>query len=158
MTIREYREQDREVLKEITAICFEGVSIDQNIQKIAGLINGKDWTWRKKRHIDADIAADPAGVFVAEADGRCIGYVTTRVDRATKVGSIPNLAVLPEHRKGGIGRKLMDTAVARLKTEGMECVRIETLDQNAVGRHFYPAYGFTEVARQLHYFKKIAGA
>lgn len=157
MTIRGYRDSDREGLKEITVVCFDGVSIDQNIENLFGQIAGRGWAWRKERQIADDIAANPTGVFVAETDGRCIGYITTRVDHATKVGSIPNIAVLPAHRNGGIGRKLMDRAIAYLRSDGMAYVRIETLDQNAVGQHFYPSHGFKEVARQIHYIRRIKG-
>jgi len=63
--IRKYRPQDLEKLKEITAICFEGVSIDRNIEKKFGPIGEHDWRWRKLRHIDADVEGQNAeGVFV----------------------------------------------------------------------------------------------
>ena len=51
MTIRNYREGDREALRTITEICFVGVSIDKNMENRFGPIGGKDWTWRKKRQI-----------------------------------------------------------------------------------------------------------
>ncbi len=155
MKIRACQETDRQDLKDITIICFDGVSIDQNAEERLGLIAGKDWAWRKERQIDDDIAANPSGIFVAEADGKPVGYITTRVDQATKVGRIPNLGVLPAYRSSGIGRKLMDKAFAYLRSEGMEYVRIETLDQNAVGQRFYPSCGFIEVARQIHYIKRL---
>lgn len=158
MTVRQYQESDHEALREITAVCFDGVSIDQNIEKLFGRVAGKDWAWRKKRHIDDDIDRHPDGIFVAELDNRAVGYVTTRADHATGIGAIPNLAVLPAHRRAGLGAKLMDEAIAHLKSVGMECVRIETLDQNAVGRHFYPKLGFTEAARQIHYVMRLDGA
>ena len=37
----------------------------------------------------------------------------------------------------------------------MTYARIETLDQNDVGAHFYPDFGFQEVARQIHYIMPI---
>ena len=155
MIIRKYKDSDREALKEITAICFDGVSIDRNIEKCYGRIAGKDWRWRKKRHIDADVEANATGVFVAEDDGMTVGYITTRIDQESKIGWIPNLSVLPETQKMGVGRKLIDTAIDYCKSQGMEYVRIETLDQNDVGLHFYTKYGFQEVARQVHYIMPI---
>ena len=101
MTIREYRESDREHVKEITVICFDGVSIDQNMEKLFGQIAGKDWKWRKARQVGADIAANPAGTFVAETAGRPVGYVTTRVDHATNVGGILHIAVLQRTANAG---------------------------------------------------------
>ena len=155
MEIRHYRPSDLETLKTITAICFEGVSIDQNIEKLYGLIDGKDWKWRKKRHIDADAEIHAPGILVAEADGQVVGYISTRIDPATKVGGIPNYAVLTAYQKQGIGRKLLEAAVAYMVSEGMRYARIETLAQNEVGTRFYPQFGFQEVARQVHYVMPI---
>ena len=149
--IRKYQAADREVVKEIAIICFDGVSLDQNIEKLYGHIAGKDWKWRKGRQIEDDLDTNPIGVFVAEDGGKVIGYITTRVNSTSKMGRIPNLGVLPAHQGGGIGRKLIETAIAYLKDEGMEHVRIETLEQNVVGSHFYPSCGFKEVGRQIHY-------
>ena len=156
MSIRPYRQSDLETLKTITAICFDGVCIDQNIELLYGLIHGKNWRWRKKRHIDDDAAVNAAGIFVAEVDGQIVGYVSTRVDADAKVGGIPNFAVLPAYQQRGIGRKLLEKAVEYLAAEGMHYARIETLAQNEVGAHFYPKFGFQEVARQVHYVMPIA--
>ena len=154
--IRKYRPQDLEKLKEITAICFEGVSIDRNIEKKFGPIGEHDWRWRKLRHIDADVEGQNAeGVFVYEVDGQVVGYITARVDRGSKIGWIPNLAVIPEHREEGLGKLLMQTALDYLRDQGMECAKIETLAQNPIGSHFYPSVGFEEVARQIRYVKRL---
>lgn len=156
MKIRPYRPSDLETLKTITSICFDGVCIDQNIEQLYGLIHGKDWRWRKERHIDDDVEINAAGVLVAESDGQIVGYVSTRVDTATRIGGIPNFAVLPAFQQQGIGRRLLEEAVACLAGQGMRYARIETLAQNEVGSHFYPNFGFQEVARQVHYVMPIA--
>ena len=155
MKIRPFRPSDLETLKTITAICFDGVSIDQNIEQLHGLIHGKDWRWRKKRHIDDDAAVNAAGILVAEVDGQIVGYISSRVDPATRIGGIPNFAVLPAFQQHGIGRRLLEEAVAYLAAEGMTYARIETLDQNDIGAHFYPDFGFQEVARQINYIMPI---
>ncbi|MEZ4734252.1 MAG: GNAT family N-acetyltransferase [Caldilineaceae bacterium] len=151
MRIRQFREADREAIKTITAICFEGVAIDHAMEERYGLIDGKDWRYRKVRHIDADIAANAEGIFVAEAEGQVIGYITTRIDPDTKVGGIPNLGVLPAYRGQGLGRQLIETATAYAKEQGMLYLRIETLAHNPIGQYLYPSCGFQEVARQIHY-------
>ncbi len=155
MNIRPFQEADRAAIKAITAISFEGVGIDYNIEQRYGVINDMDWQSRKVRHIDADIAANAAGIFVAEEAGEVIGYVTTRIDQASKIGSIPNLGVLPAHRGAGLGRQLIETATAYVKAEGMSYLRIETLDQNPIGQYLYPSSGFEEIARQIHYIKPL---
>ncbi len=155
MEIRRFRPSDLETLKTITAICFDGVCVDQNIEQLYGLVHGRDWRWRKKRHIDDDAEINAVGILVAELDGQIVGYVSTRVDQGARIGGIPNFAVLPEFQQRGIGRRLLEEAVAYLAAQGMTYARIETLDQNDVGAHFYPDFGFQEVARQIHYIMPI---
>ena len=134
--IRKFRGSDLDALKEITAVCFDGVSIDHNIEKMFGQIDGKNWQWRKVRHIDVDVAANTDGIFVAEEDGEVIGYITARVDHEGKIGWIPNISVRPEHQKRGLGRRLLQRALDYFRAEGMQIARIETLVQNEVGQRF----------------------
>ena len=84
------------------------------------------------------------------------GYITTRINRSTQIGGIPNLAVLPQFQRRGIGRQLIEKALEYLRAEGMLYARIETLEQNPVGTSFYPAMGFTEIARQIHYIQPLS--
>jgi ribosomal protein S18 acetylase RimI-like enzyme len=155
MNIRKYQPADLEALKTITIICFDGVSMDQNIERRFGLIGEKDWRFRKARHVEDDVAANADGVFVAEVDGQVIGYVSTRVDAVTKIGGIPNFSVLPAYRNQGIGRRLLETAIAYLRQQGMLYARIETLEQNPIGQHLYPSVGFQEFARQIHFIRRL---
>jgi ribosomal protein S18 acetylase RimI-like enzyme len=138
-------------MKAITVEAFDGVSIDRNIEEQAGPINGRDWKWRKAKHIDDDVAREPAGAFVAELGGEVVGYITTWHDTDSGIGNIPNLAVDRDQRGHGIGRKLIEHALAHFRQLGLRYARIETLAQNPVGQNLYPSLGFREVARQIHY-------
>jgi len=149
--IRTYRASDREAILRLTVDSFVNVSIERNAESLFGAIHGKDWKWRKARQVDADLERDPQGVFVADRDGDVVGYITTYCDRETGVGYIPNLAVDAEQRGSGIGRALIEHAIAHFREQGMENARIETLQQNPIGQHLYPSCGFREVARQIFY-------
>ena len=153
--IRKYQLSDLETLRQITAICFEGVSIDKNIEDKFGVIAGMDWKQRKMPHINDDVEVNPNGVFVVEINGEITGYITTRIDHWTKIGGIPNLSVHPNFQQRGLGTRLIETALTYLKAEGMLYVRIETLAQNEIGTTFYPKMGFVEVARQIHYIRPL---
>ncbi len=154
--IRTYEEKDLERIKEITAICFDGVSIDRNIEERFGRVGDHDWRWRKLRHIDDDVSGERArGVFVWEENGRVGGYVTTRIDRESKIGGIPNIAVDPDLQGRGIGRHLLEHAIDFMRSEVMECAKSETLAQNPIGSHLYPDVGFEEVAHQIHYVMRL---
>ena len=154
--IRAYSISDLDRIKEITSICFDGASVDRNIETFFGIIGGHDWQWRKLRHIDSDVEGDHArGVFVWDEGEYIVGYVTTRLDFESKIGRIPNIAVDPNSQNQGIGRKLLDYALDFMRKSGMECAKIETLEQNMVGQHLYPEVGFHEVAKQIHYIKTL---
>jgi len=153
--IRPYRSTDRDTLIQVTKLAFDGVSIDQNIEALYGVIHGVRWQERKGSHVEADIAANPSGIFVYEADGCVVGYVSCRINAATAIGAIPNLAVHPAHQGAGIGRQLLNAALAYLRSTGMKFARIETLEQNARCVALYPKLGFTEVARQIHYIRPL---
>ncbi len=155
MIIRCYRPADLEELKRITIDGFEGIAIDQNVERQLGILGGHDWRWRKARHVDEDIAANPEGVFVAEHEGKVVGYISTRIDREAAKGRIPNLAVDSRVRNLGIGRKLIEYALEYMRQQGMAFAMIETMVNNPIGQHLYPSCGFVEAGRQIHYAVKL---
>jgi ribosomal protein S18 acetylase RimI-like enzyme len=153
IVIRPYREPDRPVVRELTVAAFDGVSIDHNIDRRLGPIAGRDWRWRKARDIDRDVDTLGADLAIAEDDrtGAVLGYVTMQCDSETRIGWIHNLVVVAEARGQGLGRRLIEHALAHFRAAGMTVAKIETLEQNPIGRHLYPSVGFIEVARQIHY-------
>lgn len=155
LKIRAYEHGDLPIIRQITADAFDGVSIDQRIEQRYGLINGHDWKWRKARHVDADVEADPANVFIAEVDGKIVGVISTRADLKAGIGLIPNIAFLPEYRGKGLGRKLIEFALNRFRQLGLTHARIETLAHNDVGNHLYQSIGFQEVVRQIHFAMEL---
>lgn len=155
VSLRLYRPDDLEPIKQLTLDSFGGVTIEENIEAALGILNGHDWRWRKARHIDDDVAANPSGIFVAESNSQFVGYITTRLDREAGKGRIPNLAVAAEFRGLGLGRKLIECALDYFRAEGMVFAVIETMAQNAIGQHLYPACGFVEIARQAHFACKL---
>lgn len=155
LTIRSYRPDDLDAIKQLTIEAFGGVTLEQNIEDALGILQGHDWRWRKARHVDEDVAAHPSGIFVAEAHGRVVGYISTRVDREAGRGRIPNLAVAADFRGHGLGRRLIEHALDYFRREGLACAIIETMAQNEVGQHLYPACGFVEVARPVHFARRL---
>lgn len=155
MRIRPYRSEDLPTLKQIMVAAFDGVSIDQGMQTLFGSIHGHDWQWRKARHLDEDAARDLSGIFVAEIDGRTIGFISTWQDHEAGIGHIPNLSLEPDCRGKGFGRQLIEFALQRFRDAGLTHAKIETLEQNAVGHHLYTSLGFREVARQIHFVAEL---
>ena len=155
-SIRVYQPTDLPRLLEITALTFGPVSIDRNMEQRLGPFGQGDWRTRKVGAIADDCVAQPEGVFVAvDGVGTVVGYVTTRLNPASGVGWIPNLAVDPGHQGAGLGRALLEHALAFFRRGGMQVAKIETLEQNPVGQKLYPELGFEEVARQIHYAMRL---
>src|SRR5881394_3258904 len=150
-SIRDYRPDDLEAIKRLTIESFTGVTLEQNVETALGVLHGHDWRWRKERHIDEDVTANPGGFFVAEAQGRIAGYISTRIDHETSKGRIPNLAVAAQFRGRGLARRLIEHALDYFRREGLAYAMIETMAQNEAGQHLYPSCGFAEVARQIHF-------
>ena len=155
MHIRRFQPADLPELRRLTVEGFEGLAIDQNVETQLGVLGGRDWRWRKARHVDEDCEANPMGVFVAEENGTVLGWISTRLDRDSRKGRIPNLAVDKLARGRGIGRQLIEHALAYFRREGMTFAMIETMVNNPVGQHLYPSCGFVEAGRQIHYAKKL---
>jgi len=153
--LRLFQAADLDAIKTLTLECFDGVTIEQNLEAALGTFNRHDWRWRKARQFDEDAAANPTGIFVAESEGRVIGYITTRVDREAGKGRIPNLAVAAEFRGRGLGRRLIERALEYFREQGLEYAVIETMSQNPIGQHAYPACGFVEIARQVHFARRL---
>lgn len=155
MTIRPYQERDCEDICRITLDVFGPVSIDAAIERNFGLLQGVSWQERKRKDICSNLAENPEGCFVAEEDGKILGYVTTAVDREAGVGRILNLGVDAACQGRGLGKKLMTHALDYFESLGLPFSQIETTTTNEVGMKFYPAVGYREVARKIYYFMKL---
>lgn len=82
---------------------------------------------------------EPDGAFVAEADGRPVGMITTvRHDRTAWIG---NLIVVPEYRSRGIGARLMERAMAFQSGRGVRTLRLEA---DPAGIPLYRRLGFVD--------------
>lgn len=67
-------------------------------------------------------------------------------------GEIGLIYVHPDHQGHGVGKALMDAAVARLREGGFGEARLWVLEENAPARRFYERYGFTADGAR-HFFQ-----
>ena len=67
-------------------------------------------------------------------------------------GHITTLAVGAEHRRKGIGRKLMDELLSKAKPQGVTCSTLEVRAGNLPAIELYKAMGYVEVARRKAYY------
>ncbi len=79
--------------------------------------------------------------FVAVAAGRIVGAVLCGHDG--RRGYLHHLAVARTWRRRGIGRALVDAALARLGKAGIVKCNLFLYDHNAVGREFWRRHGWS---------------
>ncbi len=83
------------------------------------------------------LALEPDGCFVAEWNGTPAGTTTTCV--FSPVAWVAMVLVRPELRGRGIGKALMEHALAYLNEQGVQTIR---LDATALGQPLYEKLGF----------------
>ena len=67
------------------------------------------------------------------------------------------LAVLPTHRRMGIGKRLMEWLTESAITAGIESIHLELRATNEQARSFYSALGFSESYEVPGYYRGRAG-
>ena len=87
------------------------------------------------------LARNPRTSFVATGGGRIIGAVLAGHDG--RRGCLHHLAVSRAWRRRGIGRALVDAALARLRASGMLKCNLFLFDENASGRAVWERLGWT---------------
>lgn len=90
---------------------------------------------------------DPRGLFVAEHEGRIVGFHWTK--RVGGVGEVYIIGVSPDMQGSGIGRDLLAAGLNHMS----DCERIDLYveESNSAAISIYEQYGFTETSRDINY-------
>jgi ribosomal-protein-alanine N-acetyltransferase len=93
----------------------------------------------------------PAGIcLVAEENGEIAGYVIC--SRHDTVWHLMDIAVAPEHRRGGIGAALVQAMLERLPSPN-EQVTLEVRPSNDAGIRLYEKFGFKAAGVRPRYYQ-----
>ncbi len=84
---------------------------------------------------------NPATCFVAEEENRMLGVILSGHDG--RRGFIHHTAVHPDCRGQGIGKHLVENALAALKKEGISKVALVVFAHNETGNAFWEKMGFS---------------
>ncbi len=152
MLIRPYRDTDRE---SVTAHIHELQQHERQFEPrmtAPGTIEG----WYLD-HLLSRCAKESGAIFVAEADGGVVGFVTvlacvasTDIDEDSyDYAYVSDVAVRQDHRGQGIGTALLSTAADHAREHGARWLRIDVLAGNEVAANLYRRAGFIDRAIQL---------
>ncbi|MDR6769447.1 GNAT family N-acetyltransferase [Azospirillum sp. BE72] len=105
----------------------------------------------------ATLTAPPAGfaVIALDVQDQPVGFVMARV--AAEDAEILAIGVLPKARQGGVGRLLVEAAVAGSRDLGATALFLEVAEDNQAAWTLYKVCGFFSVGRRPGYYKRPDG-
>jgi ribosomal protein S18 acetylase RimI-like enzyme len=91
--------------------------------------------------------------YIWEENGKPVGLVNTGQRGASSGWYIGNVGVLPDYRRRGIARKLVEAAITLARNNGAKNVMLEVITANTPARDLYEELGFTryEESTELDY-------
>jgi len=106
------------------------------------------WTWGE---IEEELDKPLARLWVAEVDGRlaAFGIQWFVVGEA----QLANIAVHPDFRGEGLGKKMMLHLLENARAEGMEKMTLEVRTGNTAAHELYLKLGFVETCRRPHFYE-----
>ncbi len=116
---------------------------------------GLGWRYDAPRIVRA--MSNPAMLcLVATQRARVVGFAI--MEFGDERAHLALLAVLPTHRRMGVGRRLMDWLTETAITAGIESIHLELRASNGQARSFYSALGFSQSYEVPGYYRGRAGA
>ncbi len=115
-------------------------------------------TFMEAAHSDAKVAkeiADPGmSVAVIEEDGALIAFCKLVLQSTLSAGysdalrplELKQLYTDPERIGGGLGKRLMDWALAEAAQHGADEIQLTVYSENVEAQRFYHRYGFAKIA------------
>ena len=106
-----------------------------------------------------DIAAECSRPFTSvwaakeelvSGDARVVGYLVAW--HVADELHILNVATDPEHRRRGIGSRLMDHAICFAREHGVRLLLLEVRESNSDALRLYQSLGFSSIGKRLGYY------
>ena len=105
----------------------------------------KPWS---RADLKAQLDIKTSHFLVADVDGRAVGYMGLQIFSGE--GYVTNIGVLPEYRRQGIAKALIEEA---MKNE-MEFITLEVRKSNAPAIKLYKSMGFKNVGRRPKFYRE----
>lgn len=110
-----------------------------------------------EEYFQALLAAEAFQTFVAEVDGRAVGYAVVRVREVpetpltygSRVVELDQIGVDPSSRGQGLGRELIDAVRAFAAATGTSRVQLTVWEFNARARHLFERSGFVAATTRM---------
>lgn len=128
--IRVMEQRDLEQVAELEKRCFS-----------------ESWSYKL---LEAGIHSSYDIYYVWEQEDRILGYCNLRL--LAGEGEIQRIAVLPEYRGMGLGRKMMDAMTEYARKNRAAAISLEVREGNLAARKLYESCGFAAEAVRKGYY------
>lgn len=133
MIIRELKETEVPAIARIEEKCFSN-----------------PWS---KDSIKSSFANKANRFYVAEKDGVIVGYMGLSI--SVDEGYILNVATLPEYRRQGIAKALINHII-NMYSEKLKFITLEVRPSNTAALKLYECFGFEQVGERKNYYSNPA--
>jgi GNAT superfamily N-acetyltransferase len=159
MKIRPFVSSDLTDIVEFSLLAWEPVFTAW--QQILGpslypLAINPDWRKSQKEVVEKVCTDSNTTIWVADVDGKVVGFIAYKLNAETEIGEVELLAVHPDFQNGGIGTELNLFALQMLKEGGMKLAYVGTGgdEGHAPARRSYEKAGYTGLPA-VHYYKEL---
>lgn len=133
-------------MDEVTILPMQDGDLDQ-VTQIEKEIFPTPWT---RRQFQFEIWNRSCHYFVAKIGDTVIGY--TGLVIVASEGYITNLAVKAEHRRKGLGIRMMLTIFRKALEAGVDIISLEVRKSNLIAQELYRQFGFRQVGARRRYY------
>lgn len=157
--IRNYAADDYEAVVSIAtrawAQIFEGLKkqMGDEVFKLVYQDPVRTKALQIQRHVDAH----PDWCYVAERNGKIVGFITFALIPETGMAVISNNASDPDSGEKGVGQEMYAAVLDRFRSEGMRLAQVTTgLDEaHAPARRAYERAGFQKHTESVTYYMTL---
>lgn len=113
----------------------------------AGFDAGEQWSesgWRD------ELTGDGRTVLIAADDRGLLGVITLR--STGEVADLHRIVVADDHRRRGIGRRLLDAGLTAVREHGVRSVLAEVRFDNEAAIELYQRNGFEQLGARTDYY------
>jgi len=130
----------------MTIVPMEERHLD-DLARLERLCFSRPWS---RQALKEELTNPAACVLVGEEAGEMLGYAGMHC--AAGECYVDNVAVFPEARRQGVGRKLMEALLQAAAARGGEFLSLEVRPSNLEALALYRGLGFREVGRRRRFY------
>ncbi len=144
---------ERQRIQDMVIESFEPITWFKKLEARFGRLNGQDWRMRWQSRMNK--VFETQIVLVGDTDEGIVAMSSGTIDQDAALAYIDLLAVDRRWHHLGYGREMLHGMMDHMRGLGAQFVYLDCLTDNDNANALYASEGFTEVGRQIHWFRKL---